>query len=99
MRGAADSSARFQPGDAVRIKINPSSDHIRTPWYIQGKVGSVEHVQGRYRNPESLAYGGTGLPKQFLYLVGFDHGMLWEKPTPTRDRVLVDVYEHWLEPA
>jgi nitrile hydratase len=99
VRDAADASARFRPRDAVRVRMGTTERHIRTPWYVQGKVGTVERIHGAYRNPESLAYGGDGLPKQFLYLVGFEHATLWMRPASTRNRVLVDVYEHWLETA
>jgi hypothetical protein len=46
-------------------------------------------AQGRFRNPETRAYGGDGLPEQQLHLVSFD--------LPGGDRVLADLFEHWLE--
>jgi Nitrile hydratase beta subunit, C-terminal len=79
----------FRNGQRVRVSARPHDGHHRTPAYIKGKVGTVERVQGEFTNPETRAYGDDGLPKQPLYLVGFDHGR--------RDRILVDVYEHWLE--
>lgn len=95
--------ARFQPGDKVRIRIGAPPGHFRTPVYIQGKVGVIEAIHGAYRNPESLAYGKDGLPKQFLYLVRFDQADIWEeyafspRDTLLRDTLLIDIYEHWLE--
>jgi nitrile hydratase len=71
--------------------------HIRTPAYIQGKTGRIVAVHGAFRNPESRAHGGTGLPKQLLYLVGFDLSEVWERDDPPQDRLLIDLYEHWLE--
>lgn len=74
--------------------------HFRTPTYIQGKIGTVEVIQGLFRNPESLAYGGDGLPKQFLYWVRFDQTHVWERYLGSpQDKLLIDIYEHWLEPA
>jgi nitrile hydratase len=71
---------------------------VRTPAYIRGKTGWVETLHGRYRNPESLAYGGEGLPKQALYGVGFKQTDLWpEYRGSPADSVYVDIYEHWLE--
>ena len=98
---AGDSAAaRFRPGDTVRVKTGAPPGHFRTPAYIQGKVGRVERVHGAFRLPESLAYGGDGLPKQFLYLVGFANPDVWPgRVAPSRDKLLVDIYEHWLEPA
>ena len=79
----------FHTGQQVRVSARPHDGHHRTPSYIKGKVGTVERVHGEFTNPETRAYGDDGLPKQTLYLVGFEH--------PNRDRILVDVYEHWLE--
>jgi len=68
--------------------------------YIQGKIGAVERVHGDYRNPESLAYGGDGLPKQPLYLVRFPQSHLWRTYAgAAQDQLLMDIYEHWLKPA
>ena len=91
---------RFKPGDRVRIRTDSPPGHIRTPKYVQGKTGEVAGIHGAFRNPETLAYGRDGLPKQFLYLVRFDERDLWQQYRGSpRDTLLVDVYEHWLEPA
>ena len=91
---------RFKPGDRVRVRVGSPPGHFRTPAYIQGKIGAVERVHGDYRNPESLAYGGDGLPKQPLYLVRFPQSHLWRTYAgAAQDRLLMDIYEHWLEPA
>ena len=91
---------RFKPGDRVRVRRDSPPGHIRTPAYIQDKTGEVAGIHDAFRNPESLAYGGGGLPKQFVYLVRFDQRELWQQYRGSpRDTLLVDVYEHWLEPA
>lgn len=92
-------AAKFKPGNRVRIRVGSPPGHFRTPAYIQGKTGWVEAIHGAFRNPESLAYGGDGLPKQFLYLVRFDQTQVWEKYEALQDQLFIDIYEHWLEPA
>lgn len=93
-------SAKFKPGDQVRIRVGSPPGHFRTPSYVQGKVGQVEKIHGEFRDPETLAYGKDGLPKKFLYLVSLDYTQLWEPYTvSTRDRLFIDIYEHWLEPV
>jgi nitrile hydratase len=93
-------SARFALGDRVRVRVDAPRGHHRTPGYIQGKTGRIEAVHGEFRNPESLAYGGDGLPKQPLYLVSFGQDHVWgDYRAPTQDRLVMDIYEHWLEPA
>ena len=94
------SSSRFKPGDRVRVRTEERPGHIRTPRYVRGKTGWVERVHGEFLNPESLAYGKDGLPKRALYLVGFNQAEVWGKYEPApKDKLYVDIYEHWLEPA
>lgn len=91
---------KFKPGDKVRIRVGSPAGHFRTPAYIQGKVGIIKTIHGSFGNPESLAYGGDGLPKQVLYQVCFDQVHVWEQyEGSSQDKLLIDIYEHWLEPA
>ena len=92
---------KFQPGDLVRVESFEPKTHVRTPAYVRGKQGWIERVHGQFRNPESLAYGGEGLPRQPLYMVGFRQADLWhERYKESRaDSLYVDLYEHWLEPS
>jgi hypothetical protein len=92
-------AARFNRGDRVRVRSDDRPGHIRTPWYVRGKTGWVEQVHGEFLNPESLGHGGDGLPKRPLYLVAFNQADVWGKYGWPRDKVLVDIYEHWLDPA
>jgi nitrile hydratase len=91
---------RFKPGDSVRVLAEDRPGHIRTPFYIRGRTGWIEKVHGEFLNPESLAYGRDGMPKRPLYLVGFRQTEVWEEyKTSAPDKVYVDIFEHWLEPA
>jgi nitrile hydratase beta subunit-like protein len=90
---------RFEAGDLVRVRMEDRPGHIRTPWYIRGKTGRVERVYGEFLNPESLAFGGDGLPKRPLYLVAFNQTDVWGTAQGPKDKLLVDIYEHWLDPA
>jgi nitrile hydratase len=93
--------ARFSPGDRVRVRVDYPPTHFRTPAYIQDKTGQVVAVHGGFRNPESLAYGGDGLPRKPLYLVSFDQAHVWKDygAPSSQDKLFIDIYEHWLEPA
>ena len=93
-------SVRYRVDDRVRVRVGSPPGHFRTPTYIQGKTGRVEALCGSFRNPESLAHGGDGLPMQPLYRIEFSQNDLWDGYSgPTSDKLLVDVYQHWLEPA
>lgn len=90
----------FAPGETVRVSSRRHDGHYRTPGYLKGKTGTVERVHDHYLNPETRAYGEDGEPAQRLYLVGFQLCELW--PTyrgGVDDRLVADVFEHWLEPA
>jgi nitrile hydratase len=90
---------RFKPGDRVTVLNEERPGHIRTPYYVRGKTGWIEKVYGDFLNPESLAFGGDGLPRRTLYLVAFNQRDVWNETQGPKDKVLVDIYEHWLQPA
>jgi nitrile hydratase len=92
-------TGKFKPGERVKVKFEDRPGHIRTPWYIRGKTGCIERVYGDFLNPELLAYGRDGLPKKTLYLVAFDYAEVWGRVGGAKDKVLVDLYDHWLELA
>ena len=91
---------RFRPGERVRVRSEDRPGHVRTPGYVRGRTGQVESVLGEFRDPESLAYGESGLPERPLYNVSFRQVDLWEEyPGPPGDELRMDIYEHWLEPV
>lgn len=90
----------FAPGDRVRVSTRDHRGHHRTPGYLKGRSGRIERISGTHPDPETGAYGGDGLPARRLYLVGFAQSDLWPGyHGPSSDRLLADVFEHWLEPA
>ena len=90
----------YHPGQRVRVAARSHDGHHRTPGYVKGKTGTVERAYPSFTNPETRAYGGDGLPRQPLYLVGFAQHELWPGYRGHRaDRLSVDVFEHWLEDA
>jgi nitrile hydratase len=91
-------SARFAPGDPVRVRELEVRGHVRTPRYVRGKHGIVERLCGAFRNPEELAYGRRDGPVLPLYRVRFAQRELWpDYAGPAGDTVDVEIYEHWLE--
>ena len=91
-------SGRFKAGDRVTVKFEDRPGHLRTPWYIRGKTGRIERVYGDFLNPELLAFGKDGLPRKTLYSVAFEHADVFGQSHTTQDKLLVDIYDHWLEP-
>jgi len=92
-------SAKFAVGERVRVRLAYPTGHCRTPSYCREKAGIVERICGEFRNPEQLAYGRDGLPRQPLYRVRFAQAELWpEYRGSAGDNVEIEIYEHWLEP-
>jgi nitrile hydratase subunit beta len=91
---------RFKIGDPVRVKAQYPPGHIRTPWYIRGKVGSIGGYLGSYWNPEKSAEGGDGKPDRMVYHVHFEQAQLWpDYHGNDSDELVVDLQDHWLEAA
>lgn len=90
---------RFAPGDAVRVRPGHAPGHVRTPWYVRGRLGRIERICGAFPNPEQLAFG-LDAPRVPLYRVRFAMAELWgaaaERPGDTTD---VEIFEHWLDPV
>lgn len=90
----------FCPGDRVRVHAVYPPGHVRTPFYVRGKVGVVERMMAAFPNPEDRAFGHHGGAKQILYRVRFRQLDLWpDYEGPAHDTLDVDIYHHWLTPA
>ncbi len=88
----------FEPGQRVRVAARPHTGHHRTPGYLKGRTGHIERVRASCPNPETRAYGDDGLPERPVYLVGFAQHELWpDYRGEAGDRLVVDLFEHWLE--
>ena len=88
------------PGTPVRVRRDfpelRGPCHIRTPHYLRGLSGVVERPLGTFANPEDLAFGRPAA-KVPLYHVRFDQPGLFGEGA-AGDTLLVEVFEHWLEP-
>ncbi len=93
--------AEFSSGTRVRVKDDwPETRgpaHIRTPHYLRGMEGYVVRKLGAYANPEDLAFGRPAATRA-LYHVAFDQPSVWREGN-AGDELLVEIFEHWLEPA
>lgn len=94
-------SPRYKSGDQVIVRNDYPPGHIRTPAYLRGKRGVILRHFGAWKNPELLAYGKPGLPKQTNYWVQFTMDEVWggKGDYGPADTVVAEIYEHWLEPA
>jgi len=89
--------ALFAKGDRVRARnINPSG-HTRIPRYVRGKRGVIARDWGVFVFPDTNAHH-AGTKPQHCYSVIFEARELWGKSRSSRARVLVDLWEDYLEP-
>ena len=90
----------YRPGQRARVSSRAHTGHHRTPGYLKGRIGTIDRVHGSFKNPETRAYGGDGLPARPLYSVTFAQRDLWpDYAGGVDDRLCADIYEHWLEQA
>jgi nitrile hydratase subunit beta len=94
----ATSPARFKPGDRVRTRAHKVPHHTRLPAYVRGKSGTIERVLGMHVFADPHAHG-LGEQPQWLYTVVFDAAELWGEDARANDRVSVDAWQPYLEPA
>ena len=89
---------RFKIGDRVRARnINPPG-HTRLPRYVRGHVGTIILWHGTHVFPDTNAHG-KGENPQPLYTVRFEARELWGPDAPANDRLHIDLWEDYLEPA
>ncbi len=89
----------LNPGDQVLVREDwperRAPAHIRTPWYLRGQRGHIVRHLGDYPNPEDLAFARPAANRA-LYHVEFDRRAIWPEGS-ANDRLVVELYEHWLE--
>ena len=103
----------LNPGVTVRVRDDwPEARgraHIRTPHYLRGREGRIVRHLGSFPNPEDLAFARPA-ERRDLYHVAFGQDAVWSDSRRTEelpggaalqgsDELLVELYEHWLEPA
>jgi nitrile hydratase len=90
--------ARFAAGDRVAVREIHPAGHTRVPRYVRGKPGVVLHVSRRFEFPD---LAGHALPahQEPTYHVEFEARELWADAAETRETVVVDLWESYLEAA
>lgn len=89
---------RFAAGDAVAVRDIHPAGHTRVPRYVRGKCGVVLRVSRRFEFPD---LAGHALPAHLepTYHVEFEARELWTDAAESRETVVVDLWESYLEAA
>src|SRR5262249_8687317 len=88
---------RFALGEKVRCRLDGGSGHTRLPQYVRGRAGVVHAHHGAHVLADAPARGEQR--GEHLYTVGFASADLWPEAKGRDDRVFVDLWESYLEPA
>jgi nitrile hydratase subunit beta len=94
-----ESSARprFAVDDLVRAQAHATPGHTRLPQYARGCLGAVTAFHGAHVLPDASVLGEERAEP--LYTVAFAAMELWPEATAPHDRVFLDLWESYLEPA
>ena len=93
-------SRSYSVGDRVRVIDLAKPGHVRTPLYVRGKLGTIDHCCGEFENPENRAYGRVGDARIPLYRVRLRQRDLWpDYDGAEQDTLVLEIYDHWLRPA
>jgi nitrile hydratase len=88
---------RFALADRVRCRLDGGPGHTRLPGYVRGRVGEIHAHHGGHVLPDASARGEHR--GEHLYTVSFTSSDLWPEAKGRADRVFVDLWESYLEPA
>ena len=89
---------RFAVGDRVRTRNDRPPHHTRLPRYAMGRTGEIVLLHGTFLLPDSNARH-LGEQPQHCYGVRFTGKELWGAQGHPADRVVLDLFDAYLEPA
>ena len=95
-----DRGRGYLVGDRVQVLDLGKAGHVRTPQYVRGRIGTIDHCCGAFENPENRAYGRVGRERIALYRVRLKQRDLWpDYEGGEQDSLVLEIYDHWLRPA
>lgn len=92
-----DQPPAFQVGDPVRASLFGRDHHTRLPAYARGKSGLIHAHHGAHVLADENARGRD--VAQHIYSVVFKASDLWGDAAGRKDRIFLDLWESYLDPA
>ena len=88
---------KFREKDKIRVKESSDSPTKRTPFYVRGKVGTVDVCYGTVLEPDfdrdhRVSWGP-------LYRVVFEWLDVYGGSAFQNSKFFLDLHEGWLEPS
>ena len=93
-----DLPPKFKPGDKVFTRKINAPGHTRLPRYARGRYGVIDRHHGVFVFPDSHAANGDKNP-QNLYSVCFSAKELWGELGSEKDKIYIDLWDDYLDPA
>jgi nitrile hydratase len=89
---------RFVAGQGVLTRNIYPVGHTRLPRYARGRHGVVDRDYGVFAFQDS-ATAGEGQKPQHVYSVRFEARELWGPAASAADRIYIDLWDDYLDPA
>ncbi len=94
---SVNAAPRFALGERVKCRLSGGSGHTRLPQYVRGRAGAIHAHHGGHVLADASARGEKR--GEHLYTVSFASADLWPEEKGSGDKVFVDLWESYLEPA
>jgi nitrile hydratase len=94
---SVNAAPRFALGERVKCRLDGGSGHTRLPQYVRGRTGTIHGHHGGHGLADASARGEHR--GEHLYTVSFASTDLWPEAKESGDKVFVDLWESYLEPA
>lgn len=89
---------KFKAGDTVLVRNIHPKTHTRVPRYVRGRTGVIDRDHGVFIFPDTYALF-QGKKPQHIYSVRFDAQELWGPDAPAQDKLYLDLWDDYLDPA
>ncbi len=93
-----DVPPKFHVGERVLTRNLHPVGHTRLPRYARARHGTISRDYGVFIFPDAHARG-EGKKPQHLYSVCFTAHELWGAGASSRDRIYLDMWDDYLDPA
>ena len=93
----SNSLPKYKKGERVKTIQYGNTGHTRLPMYARNKVGLVKSYRGNFLFPDAVAKGKEDA--ESLYTIEFAATELWGNSANPNDKILIDLWESYLELA
>jgi nitrile hydratase len=90
-----EAEPKFAVGNRIVAHQNATTGHTRLPGYARGRVGKIHSHHGAHLFPDAVSKGIE--VAEHLYTVVFAAKDLWPEAANSKDVVLLDLWESYLE--